>query len=190
MSDLFARWGLIFLAWWVFGNAVVIRLAGIHRIPAYLYEAADIDGAGFWRKTWNITLPAMLPVIYFNLIMALMIVLAARSGWIGSLQLMGVPSVIAGAFNVFLLRQFFLRVPKDISDAARIDGCSEFQIFLRIILPLCRPALLAVALFQLVITWNDFLGPLIYLKSQEGLAPALALKSFQNQNRLYGSQYM
>ena len=68
------------------------------------------------------------------------------------------------------------------SEAARIDGCNELQIFFRIILPLCRPALLVVALFQFMYTWNDFLGPLIYLSQQKDYTLALGLQSFQSQN--------
>ena len=87
----------------------------------------------------------------------------------------------AGAFNVFLLRQFFLGLPQEMTEAARIDGCNELQIFWRIVLPLCRPALLVVALFQFMFTWNDFLGPLIYLAEQKDFTLALGLQSFQSQ---------
>lgn len=103
-------------------------------------------------------------------------------GWIGTFRPLWVPSFFAGAFNVFLLRQFFLGLPKDISEAARIDGCTEFQIFLRVILPLCKPALLVVALFQFMFTWNDFLAPLIFLNRQQQFTLALGLQSFQSQN--------
>jgi multiple sugar transport system permease protein len=102
-------------------------------------------------------------------------------GWIGTFKPLWVPAFFAGAFNVFLLRQFFMTLPRDISEAARIDGCSEFQIFLRIILPLCKPALLVVALFQFMFTWNDFLGPLIFLAEQKDFTLALGLQSFQSQ---------
>jgi len=101
-------------------------------------------------------------------------------GWYGSFKPLWTPSFLAGAFNVFLLRQFFLTLPKDISEAARIDGCSELQIFLRIILPLCKPALLVVALFQFMTTWNDFLAPLVYLTEQKHFTLALGLQSFES----------
>ena len=70
-----------------------------------------------------------------------------------------------GAFNIFLLRQFFRAIPEELADAARIDGCSEFGIYWRIILPLAKPALTTVAIFTFLDTWNDFMGPLIYLNS-------------------------
>ncbi len=103
-------------------------------------------------------------------------------GWIGTLRPLWVGSFFAGAFNVFLLRQFFMTIPKDLSDAARVDGCSEFRIFWQIMLPLCRPALMVVGLFQFMGTWNDFLGPLIYLTDQRDFTLALGLQFFQSQH--------
>ena len=82
----FAKWGIIFTGLWGVGNAVVIYLAGLQDIPRYLYESADIDGAGFWTKTRHITLPILSPVIYFNLVMSL----------IGSFQVFAVPYVMTG----------------------------------------------------------------------------------------------
>jgi multiple sugar transport system permease protein len=79
-----AKWGLIFTGVWSVGNAMVIYLAGLQDVPRYLYESADIDGAGFLQKTFHITLPIISPVIYFNMIMAL----------IGSLQVFAVPYVM------------------------------------------------------------------------------------------------
>ena len=103
-------------------------------------------------------------------------------GWIGTFKPLWVPSFLAGAFNVFLLRQFFLGLPKDMTEAARIDGCSELQILTRIVLPLSKPALLVVAIFQFMATWNDFLAPLIFLTEQKDFTLALGLQSFQSQN--------
>ena len=103
-------------------------------------------------------------------------------GWIGTLRPLWVGAFFAGAFNVFLLRQFFLTIPKDLSDAARGAGCSEFRIFWQIMLPLCRPALMVVGLFQFMYTWNDFLGPLIYLTDQQDFTLALGLQFFQSQS--------
>ena len=136
-----------------------------------------------WRgrdKLFLVLLATMM--IPFPVIMVPIFSLFKHLGWIGSFKPLWVPSFFAGAFNVFLLRQFFLSIPTELSDAARIDGCSEFQIFLRIILPLCKPALLVVALFQFMFTWNDFLGPLIYLARQKDFTLALGLQSFQSQN--------
>ena len=80
----YAKWGLILTTLWGAGNAMVIYLAGLQDVPRHLYESAEIDGAGFWRKTWHITLPLISPVIYFNVIMSL----------IFSLQVFAVPFVM------------------------------------------------------------------------------------------------
>jgi len=83
-----------------------------------------------------------------------------------------------GAFNVFLLRQFFLTIPKEYDDAAQIDGASAWRIFWQIMLPLVKPALIVVALFTFLFVWNDFFGPLIYLSSQEAYTLAIGLRFF------------
>jgi multiple sugar transport system permease protein len=103
-------------------------------------------------------------------------------GWIGTLMPLWVPAWFAGAFNIFLLRQFFLTIPEDLTDAARIDGCSEFAIYWRIMLPLAKPALAVVALFHFLFAWNDFLGPLIFLTEPDTFTMALGLQQYQSQH--------
>jgi multiple sugar transport system permease protein len=102
--------------------------------------------------------------------------------WIGTYKPLWVPAWFGSAFNIFLLRQFFLTIPMELSEAARIDGCSELAIFWRIIIPLARPALVVVGLFSFMGVWNDFLGPLIYLQRPEQFTLALGLQSFQSQH--------
>ena len=83
-----------------------------------------------------------------------------------------------GAFGVFLLRQYYLTIPDELCEAARIDGLSEYGIYRRIILPLSKPALASLALLTFVATWNDYMGPFIYLTSNELWTVQLGLKSF------------
>jgi multiple sugar transport system permease protein len=90
------------------------------------------------------------------------------------------------AFGVFLMRQFYLTIPDSLCEAARIDGMSEYGIYLRIMLPLSKPAIATLTIFTFVATWNDYLGPLIYLKSQNKKTIQLGLKMFINQ---YSSEY-
>jgi len=142
---------------------------------------------GFSRIQWKgrdkvfmVLLATMM--IPFPVIMVPVYSLFKQLGWIGTFKPLWAPAFFAGAFNVFLLRQFFLTLPRDMSEAARIDGCSELQIFFKIILPLSKPALLVVALFQFMFTWNDFLGPLIFLTDQQDFTLALGLQNFQSQN--------
>ncbi|WP_231578406.1 carbohydrate ABC transporter permease [Paenibacillus sp. FSL H7-0357] len=84
-----------------------------------------------------------------------------------------------GIFNIFLLRQFYLTIPRDFDEAAFVDGATYLQIYMRIILPLSRSAVIVVALFSFLASWNDFMGPLIYLKSDRLFTLALGLQMFQ-----------
>lgn len=90
------------------------------------------------------------------------------------------PTFLGNAFYIFLLRQFFLTIPEEISEAARLDGLSEWGIYWRIILPLAAPALATVALFQFIATWNDFQSPLLYLSDPQKFPLAYGLEQFQS----------
>lgn len=100
-------------------------------------------------------------------------------GWIDTLRPLWVPTFLGSAFNVFLLRQFFLTIPNDLEDAAKIDGCSYFGIYWRIMLPLIKPALAAITIMTFMASWNNFMGPLIYVSSPERMPVAYALQLFQ-----------
>ena len=104
-----------------------------------------------------------------------------RLGWVNTVLPLVVPWFFGNAFFVFLLRQFFLSIPKDLLDAARIDGCSELRIWAKIVLPLAKPALATVGLFTFLATWNDFLGPLIYLMDESKYTLSLGLAMFRGQ---------
>ena len=104
----------------------------------------------------------------------------ARLGAINTFYPLTVPIWFGGgAFNIFLLRQFFLTIPRGLEDAAIIDGASHFQIFARIMTPLIKPALIVVGLFTFLNVWNDFLNPLIYLNEEKKYTLALGLMQFQ-----------
>ncbi len=90
------------------------------------------------------------------------------------------------AFGVFLMKQFYEGIPGDLCEAARIDGMSEYKIYLKIMLPLSKPALSTITIFTFVSTWNDYLGPLIYLRSEQKKTIQLGLKMFISQ---YSSDY-
>jgi ABC-type glycerol-3-phosphate transport system permease component len=111
-------------------------------------------------------------------------------GWIGTFLPLIVPSFFGSAFFIFLLRQFFMGIPKALSEAAIIDGCSEFGIYLRIILPLSKPALLTVGLFTFLGMWNDFMGPLIYLTDNSKYTLAVGLQQFLGQYSAEWSKLM
>jgi len=103
-------------------------------------------------------------------------------GWIGTFRPLWVPTFFGSAFNIFLLRQFFMAIPKELSEAAVLDGASPFGVFLKVIIPLAKPALTVVAVFTFLWSWNDFLGPLLYLTDQRNFTVSLGLQAFQNQH--------
>jgi multiple sugar transport system permease protein len=108
-------------------------------------------------------------------------------GWLDSWLPLIVPNWFGGSvFFIFLLRQFFRTIPRDLSDAAKLDGASEFRIYWQIVLPLSKPALAVVAVFVFLDTWNDFLGPLIYITSPDKYTVSLGLNLFQGN---FSTQY-
>ncbi len=108
-------------------------------------------------------------------------VIFAKLHWIPSFLPLIVPAFFSSAFSIFLLRQFFATIPDEISDAAKIDGCSEFQLMMRIVVPLAKPAISAIALFAFLGAWNDFFGPLLYLVENPDLwTLGIGLTQFEN----------
>ncbi|HCI28575.1 MAG TPA: carbohydrate ABC transporter permease [Fervidobacterium sp.] len=106
----------------------------------------------------------------------------SKLGWINTYLPLVVPAFCGGgAFNIFLLRQFFVSIPDELLEAARIDGASEFRIYSQIVLPLSKPVLFTVSIFTLLFSWNDFFGPLLYLHDPSKWTLAVGLRSFQQQ---------
>lgn len=108
-------------------------------------------------------------------------ILFKQLGWIDTFLPLIVPDFFGGPFLTFLMRQFYMTIPRDLDDAARIDGCSSFGVYWRIILPQSAPAIAAVVILVFNSTWNDFLTPLIYLQSREHFTLALGLRLFQGE---------
>ncbi len=108
----------------------------------------------------------------------------ASAGLTGTLWPLIVPYLVGDAFSIFLLRQFFLTIPEDYLDAARIDGCNEFQILYRVLLPMTKPGIAAASLFTFLYTWNDYFGPLLYVGERQDSWPlSIALASFRGMHR-------
>ena len=119
----------------------------------------------------TIMLPALVTMIPLFIIFR-------HLGWYDTLLPLIVPAWFGSAFYIFLMRQFFLTIPVDLEEAAKIDGCSTFRIFWQIIMPLSKPVLVTVAVFSFVAHWNDFITPLIYLNSVDKRTLALGLATF------------
>jgi multiple sugar transport system permease protein len=107
-------------------------------------------------------------------------VIMRQFGWIDTFYALITPGIFS-AFGVFLLRQFFMAIPKELDESAKMDGCSYFGIYWRIILPLSKPAMIALAIFAIISTWNDFLWPLIVTNSDKMRVLSIGLASFQGQ---------
>lgn len=107
-------------------------------------------------------------------------ILFSKLGWVGTYAPLVVPSFFANAFFTFMLRQYFLTIPNELSEAARVDGAGEPWIWWRVVMPLATPALATVALFTFDGAWNDYVGPLLYLKDESLYTLQVGLKFFQN----------
>jgi multiple sugar transport system permease protein len=152
---------------------VVVGTVLSSALPAYGFARLRWKGRDtlFLIMLATIMLPAqvtMLPVF----------VMFRTIGWTGTYLPLVVPPFFGSAFAIFLLRQFFLTIPQELSDAARIDGCSEWRIFWQIIVPLSVPALATVALFAFIGAWTDFINPLVYLTDENTYTLAVGLQTF------------
>jgi len=153
--------------------------------------SSSLVGYGFARLQFpgrNVLFAVLLGtmMIPFPVTMVPLYLIYKQLGWVNTLLPLTVPAFFGNAFNIFLLRQFFMTIPFSLSEAAKIDGCSEFRTYWNIILPLVKPALLTVGIFQFQGAWNDFMGPLIYLNSERMYTLALGIQQFQG---LYNSQW-
>ena len=169
------NYGLVYLK-----NTLILVVAGVvgtiasSSIVAYAFSRMRFPG----KKTlFNVLLATMmLP----GAVTMLPTFLIFRSlGWIDTLYPLTVPAFFASAFNVFLLRQFFMQIPMELEDAAKIDGCGYMATFWRIMLPQIKPALTVIAIWTFMGAWNNFMGPLIYINSPDKMPLSYALQLFQ-----------
>lgn len=142
---------------------------------AYGFARIRFKGRDFWFSVVIATI--LLPNI---VTLVPQFIIFTRLGWVDTILPLTVPLFFGGgAFNIFLLRQFFRSIPEELADAARIDGCSEFGIYWRIMLPLSKPALITVGIFTFLASWNDLLAPLVYLRSPDTFTVAVGLAQFR-----------
>ena len=120
-------------------------------------------------------------MIPFQVLLIPRFVLFRQLGWLDTLLPLIVPHFFGGAFAIFLLRQYMLTIPRELDDAAKIDGCGLFGTFWRIVLPLAGPALGAAAVFEFLDTWDEFLTPLIYLSSERNYTVELGLNALRTE---------
>ena len=166
---------------WALNSTIIVVLGTLGTVltaslVAYSFARFQYRGRDtlFAITLATIMLPAqvtLIPqfVLFYNL------------GWINTLKPLWIPSWFGGgAFAIFLMRQFFLSLPKDLDEAALIDGASYFRIFWSILLPLCKPVLATLAIIVIIDLWSDFQGPLVYLNSPEKFTISVGLRFFNN----------
>lgn len=117
-------------------------------------------------------------------------ILFSKLGWVNTYKPLIIPSFFGSAYFIFLLRQFYATIPREMDDAARIDGCGILGLFFRIIVPMSKPALGITAIFAFSWSWNEFLGPLIYLSKMETFPLAIALSYLRGTYRVLWSELM
>jgi multiple sugar transport system permease protein len=171
---LFARNTLVIAALAVLGTTLSSAFV------AYGFAKIKFKGRGALFAMMLSTMMIPFPVIMVSLFLLFRwLDVHTPVQFLGTFKPLWVPAWFGSAFNIFMLRQFFMTIPDELSEAARIDGCGDLGIFFRIILPLARPALSVVALFTFMNVWNDFLGPLVYLQRPEQYTLALGLQQLQ-----------
>ena len=164
-------------------NSVIVALLSVggavisNCLVAYSFARLKWKGR---EAFFAVTLATMM--VPFPVLMVPTFSLFKWLGWVGTFKPLWVPMFFGSAFSIFLLRQFFLTIPFELSEAAKLDGASEIRIFSDILLPLSKPAIAVVALFTLMGAWNDFLGPMIYLVDQKSFTLALGLQAYQTQH--------
>lgn len=157
--------------------------------------SSTVIAYGFSRLRWKgrdtvffiVLMTMMLP---YQVTMIPLFIIFKNLGFVNTLLPLIVPSFFGVPFYIFLIRQFMMSIPKEMSEAARIDGASEWGILWRIIVPITKPALWTVAIFQMIAAWQDFLGPLIYLSDESKYTMSLGLQQFQTAHGAIWNQLM
>ena len=154
-------------------------------VVAFGLARINFKGRNFWFVLMIITM--MLPG---QVMMIPRFVLFDKMGWVGTFLPMIVPSFFAGGFNIFLIMQFIRGIPRDMDEAAKIDGCSWYGVFGRIILPMIVPPLVTVGVLTFIGSWEDFMGALLYLNKPSMYTVAYALKMFNDSSQAdYGATF-
>jgi multiple sugar transport system permease protein len=184
--EVSARPGINVNFWVYFKNTLIIAALAV---IGTLLSCAPV-AYGFSRIDWPgrdivfiLVLSTMMLPFQVTMI-PLFLFFTETLGWGNTFLPIVVPAFFANPWDIFLLRQFFRGIPNDLMDAARVDGASEFRIFLQIVLPMSKPVLVTISIFTFLWAWNLFLEPLLYLNDPEKFTMALGLQDFQGQRHV------
>jgi multiple sugar transport system permease protein len=179
-AEVFDRIPLLRFAWNTTQIAVLSTVGILLSCIPVAYALARIRWRGRQASFVLVLSTLMLPI---QVTIVPLYLIWVRLGQVGHFTPLILPSFLGDAFSIFLLRQFFLTIPEELSDAARVDGASEFQIMTRVIVPLAKPAIAAVALFNFLYNWNDLFAPLLFLGTNEKLwTLTIAMSEFQQRH--------
>ena len=175
--DVFSEIPLLRYTWNTTQVAVLSTVGTIVSCVPVAYALARMQWRGRQFAFVAVLATLMLP---FQVTIVPLYIIFVRLDWIGHLTPLILPSFFGDAFSIFLLRQFFMTIPEELSDAARVDGANEWQIMTRVIVPLAKPAIAAVALFNFLFAWNDFFAPLLFVGNNPKLYTlAIGLAEFK-----------
>jgi len=153
----------------------VVILARVFSCTVVAYSLSHIQWPGRGILFAIVLATMMLPG---QVTMIPIFIIFTRLGWINTFLPLTVPAFFGDAFFIFMMRQFFMTIPKDLTDSARLDGASHFDIYLRLVMPLARPALATLIAFTFIWTFTDFQGPLIYLKDRDLWTLSLGMRGY------------
>ncbi len=193
-----AHWNNFYDAWTSYDfNRYVFNTVAQYAVPATILTVCSsaVVAYSFSRLRWRsrdalFAICLMTMMVPAQVTMVPLFITFKGLGWVNSYRPLVIPSLFGDAYFIFMLRQFFLGIPQELSDAAKIDGCSELGILTRIFLPLSKPALAVVALFRFLWAWNDYFGPLIYLNKEEQYPVALGIENLRQTMEVVGSRRM
>ncbi len=166
-----------------FGNTLLIIafniVGGVVSNTLVAYSFARIRWKGRNAVFYLVLMTMIMP---FHVTMVPLFLMYSKMGWIGTFLPLIVPGFFGNAFFIFLIRQFFIGIPFEISEAAKVDGASELRIYSQIILPLSKPVLVTVMIFTFMNCWNDFIGPLLFLTDNSKYTLSIGVQQLMSQN--------
>ena len=166
---------------YLWNTVVITALSVIGKVVSITLVAFSFARLRWWGRNFMFVVMLATMMLPPHITLIPQFIMFKWWGWINTFLPLVVPAFFGGPYLTFLVRQYLLAIPHELDDAARIDGCSDFGLYWRIIMPLSKPAILIVVIFVFNGTWNEFLLPLIYLQSSNLFTLALGLRMFQGE---------